>query len=153
MLVHAGFPPDWSTRKAVKRARKLQAVLGTKEEKLVLARSPKASKTTDRVRRLRQSCYAFTLLRSCKPNGKPCSFSGPPEQAPEGCQPWYRLWRPEDRGVTVVCGHWAAQGLKVRAGMIALDSGCVWGGALTAFRLEDGKLVQQRTVESASDLP
>ena len=53
----------------------------------------------------------------------------------------------------MVCGHWAAQGLKVRAGMIALDSGCVWGGALTAYRLDDGKLVQQRAIESAKQLP
>ena len=110
VMVHAGFPPQWSPKKAAKRARKLEAVLGTAEEKLVLARSVKASKLDKRLRRLRESCYAFTLLRSCKPNGQACSFSGPPEQAPAGCQPWYRLWKPEERGITVVCGHWAAQG-------------------------------------------
>ena len=153
VLVHAGFPPGWSLKKAAKRARKLEAALGTKDEKLVLAKSPKASKLTDRVVRLRESAHAFTLLRSCEPNGQSCSFSGPPEQAPDGCQPWYRLWKPEERDVTVVCGHWAAQGLKVRTGMIALDSGCVWGGALTAIRLEDGRIVQQRALEPASKLP
>jgi bis(5'-nucleosyl)-tetraphosphatase (symmetrical) len=153
ILVHAGFPPDWSLKKVEKRARRLDAAMGTKMEKLVLARSVKKSKRTEEVNRLRESCQAFTLLRSCRKDGRHCEFSGPPEQAPEECQPWYRLWKPEEKGVTVVCGHWAAQGLKVRPGMIALDSACVWGGAMTAMRLEDGKLVQQRVVEPASKLP
>lgn len=153
VLVHAGFLPQWSLKKAARRARELEAVLGTKKEKKLLARDVVPSDLDKSMRRLRRACQTMTLLRSCTPEGEPCSFSGPPERAPEGCQPWYRLWDPASHGVTVVCGHWAAQGLKLRRGMIALDSACVWGGALTAIRLEDLKIVQQRTVEPAAKLP
>ena len=48
---------------------------------------------------------------------------------------------------TVVCGHWAALGLRIRADLLALDSGCVWGGALTAVRLEDRAVFQQPSLE------
>lgn len=153
VLVHAGLLPDWSLKKAAKHARRLHGALGTRREKKLLARRVDPGKLNDSMRKLRRSAHAFTLLRSCTPAGEPCSFNGPPELAPKGCQPWYRLWDPESRGVTVVCGHWAAQCLKIRAGMVALDSGCVWGGALTAIRLEDLKIVQQRAVEPAAELP
>ncbi len=153
VLVHAGILPQWTLKKAIKKARRLEEAMSGKKETAVLARRVEDTDGKPSTLRLRQSAYAFTLLRSCTPSGLPCSFSGPPESAPAGCQPWYRLWDPIDHGVTVVCGHWAAQGLKVRPGMIALDSGCVWGGALTAIRLEDLRIVQQRTVESPRNLP
>lgn len=147
VLVHAGIHPKWSLKKAARRARRLEAVLGSADEGLVLARKLDDSLMSARTAKLRETCRTFTQLRSCKKSGKHCSFTGPPEQAPPGCQPWYRLWKPEEKGVTVVTGHWAAQGLKVRAGMIALDSGCVWGGAMTAVRLEDLKIIQQPSAE------
>jgi bis(5'-nucleosyl)-tetraphosphatase (symmetrical) len=147
LLVHAGLHPHWSVEKAVRKAARLERVLGTRREAEILARRVEDTDARRSTMKLRQSTYAFTLLRSCTPSGSPCSFSGPPEKAPKGCQPWYRLWEPLDHGVTVVCGHWAAQGLKVRPGMIALDSGCVWGGALTAIRLEDLRIVKQRALE------
>lgn len=153
LLVHAGLFPAWKPKQAEKRSRRLEAALGTKAESLVLASKVKASKLTREVRSLRRSCYSFTLLRTCTEKGKPCSHSGPPELAPAGCQAWYRLWDPAERDVTVICGHWAAQGFKMRPGMIALDSGCVWGGGLTAVRVEDLKVVQQRTVEKPKQLP
>ena len=46
------------------------------------------------------------------------------------------------RDHAIVCGHWSALGLKIRPDLLALDSGCVWGGALSAFRLEDRTLHQ-----------
>ena len=94
MLVHAGFLPDWSLKKAAKRARALEKILGTKHEKKLLAKKVKSSQLDKPMRRLREAAHALTLLRCCTPQGKPCSFSGPPESAPAGCQPWYRLWDP-----------------------------------------------------------
>lgn len=153
VLVHAGLLPSWSVKKAAKRARRLAGLLGTKKEKRLLARTVNESSLSPAIRKARRDLYALTLLRSCTPAGRPCSFSGPPESAPEGCKPWYELWNPLEHGVTVVCGHWAAQGLRLTAGMIALDSGCVWGGALTAVRLEDFNIIQQRALEPPSLLP
>jgi bis(5'-nucleosyl)-tetraphosphatase (symmetrical) len=47
-----------------------------------------------------------------------------------------------NRTHTIVCGHWSALGFYREPGLIALDSGCVWGGKLTAVRIEDGEVFQ-----------
>ena len=52
-------------------------------------------------------------------------------------------------GVTVVFGHWAALGLRLEPRAIGLESGCVWGNRLSALRLEDRKVFQQETLETA----
>ena len=56
--------------------------------------------------------------------------------------PWYRVPRRRSRGMPVICGHWAALGLYTESDVIALDTGCVWGGALSALRLADRQLYQ-----------
>jgi bis(5'-nucleosyl)-tetraphosphatase (symmetrical) len=75
------------------------------------------------------------------------SFSGPPKEAPDGCRPWFDMPERRSRGETIIFGHWAALGLWLREGVAGLDSGCAWGRELTALRLEDGKLFQQKTVD------
>jgi bis(5'-nucleosyl)-tetraphosphatase (symmetrical) len=83
-------------------------------------------------------------MRTCRSDGRLCrDYSGPPEGAPPGCAPWFELPRRRSRDVTVVCGHWAALGYRREPGLLALDSGCVWGGVLTAVRLEDGAVFQE----------
>jgi bis(5'-nucleosyl)-tetraphosphatase (symmetrical) len=62
---------------------------------------------------------------------------------PEGYLAWYEA-RPLREEATLVCGHWSALGLKLEDRFVLLDSGCVWGGALSALRLEDRWLVQVR---------
>jgi len=84
----------------------------------------------------------LTNLRCCDAQGSPrLEYAGPPEEAGEGMRPWYEVdgRKPLDR--TVVCGHWAAQGIRRTRDMVALDSGCVWGHQLSAFRLDDESLV------------
>ena len=70
-------------------------------------------------------------------------FSGPPGAAPDGCIPWFDLPTSSPRTETVICGHWAALGLRVNDSLLAIDSGCVWGGALTAVRLDDREIFQE----------
>lgn len=152
VLVHAGLLPSWSLDEAERRADELERLLDSPGESSLLARRPSPSQ--DGVdEEQRRALAALTLLRTCSRHGEPCHYSGPPEGAPEGCLPWYELWRPSDHGVTVVCGHWAAQGLRVEPDMIALDSACVWGGSLTAVRLEDRRLVQQPALETTTPEP
>ena len=56
--------------------------------------------------------------------------------------PWFDVPNRATRDVTTVFGHWSTLGLLLRPDVICLDTGCVWGGALTALRLQDRKLVQ-----------
>ena len=152
VMLHAGLLPGWSLGEAERRAGELATALQTPDRDLILAkRTPEPNE--DRIAELRRTCLALTLLRTCKAEGEPCHFSGAPSEAPDGCRPWFELWRPLEHGVTLVCGHWASLGLHLGPGLSVLDSGCVWGGALSAVRLEDMKIVQQATVERAGDLP
>jgi bis(5'-nucleosyl)-tetraphosphatase (symmetrical) len=66
-------------------------------------------------------------------------FKAKGAKAPSGYLPWFEL-RKEKRAI--VCGHWSALGLKLTEKLAALDSGCVWGGQLTALRLEDRALFE-----------
>ncbi len=65
------------------------------------------------------------------------SFSGPPEDAPAGFLPWFRIPDRRSSDATIITGHWAALGLHIEPNIFAIDSGCVWGRQLTAVRLED----------------
>lgn len=84
-----------------------------------------------------------TRVRYCAPDGELPERDWPPPGPP--FRPWYEL-RPNRPGHTVVFGHWARNGLVKRPGLRGLDTGCVWGGALTAWIAEEDRLV---SVEAA----
>jgi bis(5'-nucleosyl)-tetraphosphatase (symmetrical) len=86
----------------------------------------------------------FTTLRTVDGDGRSVpDFSGPPDLAPKGTRPWFRLDERRSREETVIFGHWAALGLLIEPGLAGLDTGCAWGRTLTALRLEDGTLFQE----------
>jgi bis(5'-nucleosyl)-tetraphosphatase (symmetrical) len=146
LLVHAGLLPEWTANGAERVARTVEEWLaGDNAETLVVALRAKGDRPESfELRALR----AMTLLRTLTPDGALCrEFSGPPEDSPEGCVPWFD--RPDRKSfdTTVICGHWAALGLRLRPDLFALDSGCAWGGHLSAVCLEDGRLEQVANAE------
>lgn len=154
LLLHAGLPPQWSPRKAERRALKIQAMMDSRSRRRLLRRGricfdPESSSKLDDVHKRRRDLAYLTRLRSCTPRGIPCSFSGAPEEVPAGCLPWFEVPRRKSRDVTVVCGHWAAMGLRLQPGLVALDSGCAWGGGLSAVRLRDLEVYRQKNVEKS----
>jgi len=64
--------------------------------------------------------------------------------APPGLLPWFDAPGRRSAGTTVVFGHWSTLGLVMRPDLIALDTGCVWGGCLSAVRLDDRTVRQVR---------
>ena len=85
--------------------------------------------------------------------GRRCDFSGPLEELPDGCVPWFRVPDRRSAGRRIVCGHWSALGLHREKRVLAIDSACVWGRSLTAVRLDDGEVFQQDAVERPGELP
>jgi bis(5'-nucleosyl)-tetraphosphatase (symmetrical) len=86
--------------------------------------------------------------RTLEAGGRMCpDFSRPPKEAPKGCIPWYSFPTRKSAGATVIFGHWAALGLRVKNGVAALDPGCAWGRELTALRLDDWKVFQEKAEE------
>lgn len=127
VMVHAGLLPAWSLEHAEALARKIRKKL----------RDDRLSE------KLRVAVDAFTRLRTCTESGEMClDFAGPPEQAPAGCRPWFELAKIPDK-VTIFFGHWASLGLHLGTHAVGLDTGCVWGGSLTAMRIEDRQLFQE----------
>jgi len=148
VLVHAALHPAWSTRQAEALARAVERRLAGPRAGAFLASLGDGAVAwahkLSRERRLQAALYAFTLMRTCGADGRPCrGFSGPPEEAPRGCLPWFAVPGRRSARATVVCGHWAALGLHLSRGLVALDSGCVWGRRLSAVRLEDRAVFQE----------
>jgi bis(5'-nucleosyl)-tetraphosphatase (symmetrical) len=146
VLVHAGLWPSWSVPHAQRLAHEAESALRGRQWVGVLAGlsgdgPDRSSSRHPRAQRVQATLRILTRLRTLRPRGGMCSdFTGPPAQAPPGCRPWFELPARRRRGVTVVFGHWAALGLLRRPGLVGLDTGCVWGGTLTALRLDDGTL-------------
>lgn len=135
ILVHAGFLPGWSSQDAVAAARRLERRLrGPEAERLLRSRDDEA-------------LAAFTRMRMLDADAGFHDYSGPPEGAPAGLSPWFEVEPRGCPGHTAITGHWAALGMRLRSDLIALDSGCVWGGSLTAVRLEDRHVAQKRVVD------
>ena len=148
LMVHAGLLPQWTIDDAVTLAREVETVLAGLDYKdflhnLFHVPPPHWSPTLIGPERLVAIARVLTRLRVCTPTGEMAnSFSGPPDQAPKGYTPWFRIPTRRSTDATLICGHWAAHGLHIEHNLLALDSGCVWGRQLTAVRLEDRKVFQ-----------
>ncbi len=148
MLVHAGLLPHWTVNQAQTLAHEVELALRRDNFadffKHMYGNSPRDwSDDLGGYKRLRVITNALTRMRICTPQGEmDFKFKGEVEKIPEGYMPWFDLPKRKSKDATVIFGHWSALGLKVTPNIIALDTGCLWGGALTAIRLEDRKVFQ-----------
>lgn len=147
VLSHAGIPPNWSVAQARERALELERFLRSEPEARLFSQlfGNEPSRWYDDLagmERLRVITNYFTRMRFCGPGGE-LDFDAKEgrDQAPKGMRPWFDYPRPAaDRDYRFLFGHWAAlQGESGVPHVEALDTGCVWGGCLTALRLEDGR--------------
>jgi bis(5'-nucleosyl)-tetraphosphatase (symmetrical) len=140
-LVHAGLPPQWDVALAAACAREVEAALrGAAREFYadMYGNEPdRWSPDLTGVQRLRFTVNCLTRMRYCTADGrlllKP---KGPPAEAPPEALPWFRVPGRLSAGTRIVFGHWSALGFHDGDDVLALDTGCVWGGRLTAARLD-----------------
>lgn len=153
VMVHAGLLPAWTTSEAENEARKLEALIqgNTCANFLNFCYKAQANIWHDQLSGLEKSAVAlnaFTRMRMCKSDHEmEFLFTGKPDEAPAGLTPWFQIKPREEREHIIVFGHWARLGLRVLPKFIALDSGCVWGQYLTAYRMEDGAIFFEPSVE------
>jgi bis(5'-nucleosyl)-tetraphosphatase (symmetrical) len=152
-MVHAGLLPQWSIEQALSLAREVEHALRATTYREFLAEmygnEPRAWREDLRgYDRLRVITNAMTRLRVCTPEGEmEFAHKGELNDAPAGFVPWYTVSQRRSRGAPILCGHWSALGLKLEGDLLALDTGCLWGRALTAVRLEDRALFQVSCAE------
>jgi bis(5'-nucleosyl)-tetraphosphatase (symmetrical) len=148
VLVHAGLLPSWTVAQAQQLAHEAEAALTGKHYHDFLVHMygnhpDHWENDLSGYQRLRTITNACTRMRVCTPSGEmEFKFKGEVHNAPEGYMPWFDVPGRASAHATVVCGHWSALGLNVTPQIITLDTGCLWGGALSAIRLEDRKLFQ-----------
>jgi bis(5'-nucleosyl)-tetraphosphatase (symmetrical) len=141
-LLHAGLPPQWTMEQALHCAGEVETVLrGERFEKYfqnMYGNKPVRWKPTLKGwDRLRFITNCFTRLRYVDSEGKLClGAKGPIGSQPDSFIPWFRHPQRQNQEQTCVFGHWSTLGFYSGNGVIALDSGCLWGGSLTAIRLD-----------------
>ncbi len=134
LITHAGFPPGVPLSETMEQAQDAMKTLRAAPDLVLGAGTGIYAET-------REFLHRFTRLRAVGPTGDAIwGFSGPLEDLPEGAMPWFRHPDLRLEHWKVACGHWAALGVHREGPVTMLDSGCVWGGSLTALRLEDEAL-------------
>jgi bis(5'-nucleosyl)-tetraphosphatase (symmetrical) len=149
LLVHAGVPPQWSAEKTMTLAHEVEAVLRGEGWADFLGQMygnepNRWDEALTGVPRLRCIVNALTRMRLCEPDGTMDFTHKESDKGPDGSSlvPWFDAPHRKTSDVTVVFGHWSAMGLVLRPNLVGLDSGCVWGGKLTAVCLDDRALLQ-----------
>ena len=147
-LVHAGLLPAWSIPKALGLAREVEAALQSDacDEFLRRMYGDQPDRWSDAltgIPRLRVITNVLTRIRICTADGKmEFRHKGKPVDLPRGYAPWFATRGRRSRSTCVIFGHWAALGLYTESNVISLDTGCVWGGRLSALRLPGRQLSQ-----------
>jgi bis(5'-nucleosyl)-tetraphosphatase (symmetrical) len=148
VLVHAGLLPQWSVAQAVGLAHEVEQALRSDDYATffehMYGNAPHGWRDDySGYKRLRVITNALTRMRICDLQGEmEFRFKGEVENIPAGYLPWFDVPKRKSLAATVIFGHWSALGLKVAPNVIALDTGCLWGGPMTAIRLQDRKIYQ-----------
>lgn len=148
LMVHAALLPQWTADDALRLSGEAEEMLqgeapGEFFEHMYGNKPRKWKEELENPERLRVIINAMTRLRVLEPKGgMSFNFSGPLEEMPEKRRPWFEADEVAWDDHTILFGHWSALGLHKVERVVALDSGCVWGGKLTAMRLEDEAIFQ-----------
>ncbi len=148
LLVHAGVHPRWTVDETLALAREVETVLQGPDwadfMRVMYGNGP--ARWHDGLRgddRLRAIVNVLTRMRYLGRNGSiDMDFKGAPDDAPASLTPWFDVPGRAAASHTIVFGHWSTMGLILRPGLIGLDTGCVWGGSLTAVRLGTREVLQ-----------
>lgn len=148
LLVHAGVFANWDKTKTRQLAQEIETELRRDNWQNLLRNMYGNTPTlwNDQLQGIeRQRCIinALTRMRFCHADGSmDFELKEGTSKAPEHLRPWFDLSNRQTQNCTIIFGHWSTLGLVLRDDLISLDTGCVWGGQLTAVRLSDRLVLQ-----------
>lgn len=149
VMVHAGLAPQWTINEAGKYALEVESVLQNNQIDSFLehmyGNTPAIwSQDLTGWERLRFIANAFTRIRYCTHDGAlQMKEKRSPSKKSDQLIPWFEMENRQSTAATIVFGHWSTLGLKLEQNILSLDTGCVWGGYLTAVRLDESRQVFQ----------
>ena len=159
LMIHAGLVPQWTGDRTIELAREIEAVLRSDERAVFLERlyGDKPDGWDDSLQgfdRWRVIVNALARLRFCTDDGR-MEFREKRGAAfaPPGYKAWFEHAHRKTSDHIVISGHWSTQQLMLTPSVWMLDSGCLWGGALTAVRLEDRRVFQVPSLRPAIAAP
>lgn len=144
-MIHAGLPPQWDLPTALKCARELEETLqGSGFHQfcqVMYGNQPDFwSENLDGMDRLRFITNCFTRLRFCTPRGKlAMREKGAPGSQNPTVVPWFKAQSRASQNDRIIFGHWSTLGYYAEDNVWSLDTGCLWGGRLTALKLQKGR--------------
>jgi len=146
LMVHAGLVPQWTVAGTLALAREVGEALRHDPRALFQHMYGNEPDRWDErlagVHRLRFAINVLTRLRVCTADGRvDLGVKGEPPSPPSPLRPWFAHAERASREARVIFGHWSALGLVREHGVIGLDTGCVWGGALSAVDLDSERAV------------
>lgn len=150
LMVHAGVLPQWSLSETLALASELEGILQseTSAEFFMHMYGNEPAQWQPHLKgldRWRCALNAFTRLRFCSPSGAmEFETKEGSAKAPKGYQPWFEVPGRQTAHTTIAFGHWSTLGAVARNDIWALDTGCVWGGCLTALQRNDVRDVPRR---------
>jgi len=144
LMVHAGVVPQWSVALTLQLAAEVESALRRDARALfehMYGNEPERwSERLAGMERLRFVINVLTRLRLCTADGRiDVALKGVPPPPPSLLRPWFEHPQRATRDARVIFGHWSALGLVQRPGLLGLDTGCVWGGELTAADLDSDR--------------
>lgn len=145
LCVHAGVAPDWDAEQALALAGEVSSTLqspgGDDFLRSMYGNEPSRwSNGLDGHARLRYAVNVLTRIRYCNHDGTlNFKVKESVDAAPPGMTPWFDVEGRKSAATPIAFGHWSTLGLVNRPQLLALDTGCVWGGALTAARVDGGR--------------
>jgi bis(5'-nucleosyl)-tetraphosphatase (symmetrical) len=145
LCVHAGVVPQWTAAQTLQLAAEVQALLRGPE--LAAFLRVMYGNEPDRwhnglagAERARFVINTLTRIRFCTAQGRlDFKIKEGAGAAPPGQMPWFDVPGRKTCGQPIAFGHWSTLGLVNRPELLAIDTGCVWGGALTAVRVDGGR--------------
>lgn len=150
-LLHAGLPPQWDFNKTRKMALFAERALKGPDYQRLLTHmygnKPDIwSPTLTGMAKLRFIINCFTRMRYCDAYGR-LDFinSGPLGSQPEKLMPWFQVPKRKNANLRIIFGHWSTLGYYEGNNCYAIDTGCLWGGQLTALKL--GEQVQRFSID------
>jgi len=141
-MVHAGLPPQWDLTLAQQCAHEVETVLRGKNLAAFIPnmygnKPGRWQDTLEGVDRWRFSINCFTRLRFCDADGHlKFKYKGPPGSQPAEYLPWFEIASRRSRDLNIIFGHWSMLGQRSDPGIYPLDTACLWGGELTALRID-----------------
>lgn len=140
-MLHAGLPPQWDFSKTKAMALKAEKILQSPDYidffKVMYGDTPnKWSSELKGMEKIRFIVNCFTRIRYCDKKGKlDFKHSGPVGSQPKDLMPWFTVPKRKSKDMQIIFGHWSTLGYHHQNNCYAIDTGCLWGGELTALKL------------------